>query len=578
MTVITPDLLREARAHAFREDGALPNSGQRREIVIIEAGWGSSGYYSEGVLGRDIPRIYPPGTHMYLDHPTVTEEYERPERSVKDLVAVTLETPRMAGIAAVTVCEIFEHWVPVIDALAEHIGVSIRALGVAEEGDAGGKHGEIVKSLTEGRSIDFVTMAGAGGQVGQLVESARERIRPLIESARRHSPPVPVKEALYSELRDALETAGEKRFAMEDSCYCYLEDVEMDEGWAIYSVRQPDPDTGKSVRIYLKVKFVRNEDGDVALSDDTEEVERETSWVGEEEDKAEDLASEALRLCESISNSDDEARDELREAEHFYDKFLEREISTDERIAMAEKGQAIPITNSEGAIIGGRFPMANAGDVKAAAMSIGRCVGQARIEAFINKVASTLSCPVPFKERGLPGLPEPKGDKMTEEERRRLQEAEDRVRELERKEADLISENGTLKTRAERAEEANVRNEASLIAAEAVGDTEGLSAKGQARAVREALAGDLPTDSQGRLDRDALAERARNKARDELEYLGASSERGRVRGIGESRRSDSQLPAGGDKGNGEGSEDELVEAFKEIGMPEGVAKLAAKGR
>lgn len=146
--------------------------GQRREITIIQEGWGSSGYYSQEVLERDGPRIFPVGTHMYIDHPTVTERAERPERSIKDLAATLVSTPRMKGISLVAEAEIKEHWVPVIDALAEDIGTSIIAEGVVETGKAGGREGPIVKALTEGHSVDFVTKAGAGGKVGKLIESA----------------------------------------------------------------------------------------------------------------------------------------------------------------------------------------------------------------------------------------------------------------------------------------------------------------------------------------------------------------------------------------------------------------------
>lgn len=155
--------------------------GQRRKITIISEGWGSSGYYSREVLARDGPRIFPVGTHMYLDHPTATEEMERPERSVRDLAARIATTPRMEGGSLVAEADIFAHWVPTIDALADDIGVSIRARGESEPGEAEGRSGLIIKSLDEGLSVDFVTRAGRGGRIGNLIEAARSR-RPLEEA------------------------------------------------------------------------------------------------------------------------------------------------------------------------------------------------------------------------------------------------------------------------------------------------------------------------------------------------------------------------------------------------------------
>lgn len=163
---------------ALRDDFSIKegeNGAQKREVVIISAGWGSSGYYSEEVLERDIPRIFPVGSHMYLNHPTEREDMERPERNVLDLVGTIVEAPRLAGADMVAVVEIYEHWIPVIEAMAKDIGLSIRAFGITEEGEAGGKKGNIIVSLTEGLSVDYVTKAGAGGKIGELVESAREK-------------------------------------------------------------------------------------------------------------------------------------------------------------------------------------------------------------------------------------------------------------------------------------------------------------------------------------------------------------------------------------------------------------------
>jgi len=167
--------LKEVGAVAAAEPG--PTGTQRRKITIITEGWGSSGYYSEAILRRDGPRIFPPGTHMYLNHPTPREEAERPERDVRDLAARIATTPVMEGKALVAEADIFPHWVPVIDALSEDIGTSIIAYGESSEGEAEGRRGPIITALTEGESVDFVTRAGRGGRVGPLIESAREHAR-----------------------------------------------------------------------------------------------------------------------------------------------------------------------------------------------------------------------------------------------------------------------------------------------------------------------------------------------------------------------------------------------------------------
>src|SRR6185437_15440162 len=173
--------IQEAAKTAFRE-GSTP--GGRREVTIIEEGWGSSGYYSGELIGRDIPEIFPAGSKMYLNHPTESQEMERPERDLNDLVGTLATTPRMAGIAAVAEANIYEHWRPTIDAMANDIGLSIRAWGVSEDGSAGGKDGPIIESLVYGESIDYVTDAGAGGKIGRLIESSRNHdpVKKLAES------------------------------------------------------------------------------------------------------------------------------------------------------------------------------------------------------------------------------------------------------------------------------------------------------------------------------------------------------------------------------------------------------------
>lgn len=66
---------------AVRDDGTVP-------IKVIAPGWGTSGYYPAAVLERDGPTVFAKGTHMYWNHPTLTETIERPERSLSDLAAI----------------------------------------------------------------------------------------------------------------------------------------------------------------------------------------------------------------------------------------------------------------------------------------------------------------------------------------------------------------------------------------------------------------------------------------------------------------------------------------------------------
>jgi hypothetical protein len=147
-------------------------------IKLIQPGWGSSGYYGDKVLERDGPKAFPKGTHMYWDHPTKTEEKERPERSVRDLAAVLAEDAKYLangkkGPGLYAKAQVVRTYKNSITDLAPHIGVSIRALGRASKGTVEGRTGDVISELSQGRSVDFVTKAGAGGEVVSLFEAAR---------------------------------------------------------------------------------------------------------------------------------------------------------------------------------------------------------------------------------------------------------------------------------------------------------------------------------------------------------------------------------------------------------------------
>ena len=173
---------------AVRTDGSMP-------VKIIAPGWGSSGFYSPEVLMRDGPKVFTKGLHMYADHPTATEEAERPERSVKDLMATltsdarydpvgpivpTAEGQKAAGPGLYADAKVVDGWKPMVEELAPHIGLSIRALGRAVRGEAEGRKGPIIEGIVAAKSVDLVTAAGAGGKILNLFESARARAQATI--------------------------------------------------------------------------------------------------------------------------------------------------------------------------------------------------------------------------------------------------------------------------------------------------------------------------------------------------------------------------------------------------------------
>lgn len=159
----------------LKEAGTLTKKeGGRFKIQIVTPGVGSSGTYPQETIeaaGRD--KVFGQGLHMYLDHATEAQDWAKPEGSLRDLVGVLDEDARWDEASGGLVAEarIYSHWRPILEEMKDDIGVSIRASGEVRE-DAGQR---IITKLVEARSVDFVTKAGRGGKVMEVLESARLR-------------------------------------------------------------------------------------------------------------------------------------------------------------------------------------------------------------------------------------------------------------------------------------------------------------------------------------------------------------------------------------------------------------------
>lgn len=158
--------------HKLHESTAVTNAealgdGKYR-IRIIVPGQGSSGVYTAENLAESAP-LFKAGTEMFIDHPTESEEWERPERSIRDYAGVFLEDATVGEDGALyTVCKVFSGVNELIRDKWEHIGVSINAWCDQPISETG-----IVPVFAGVRSVDFVTAPGAGGAIVDLLESNR---------------------------------------------------------------------------------------------------------------------------------------------------------------------------------------------------------------------------------------------------------------------------------------------------------------------------------------------------------------------------------------------------------------------
>lgn len=161
----------------LREAATLSKKGGEMLLRIISPGRGSSGTYpTETIEAAGTDRVFRAGLPMFVDHQSVTENMDRPEGSLRNLAGVLTEDAYWDGEGLVARAKIFEHWKPILTDMHENIGVSIRASGEVAESD----HGPVITRLCEAQSVDFVTQAGRGGKILEVLESKRDPVA-LIE-------------------------------------------------------------------------------------------------------------------------------------------------------------------------------------------------------------------------------------------------------------------------------------------------------------------------------------------------------------------------------------------------------------
>lgn len=211
---------------------ANPNHRGQLLVEIISPGWGSSGYYSAEVLKNAVSdRVWPVGTHCYLDHPTETENYEQPARSVTKLVATLAEDARQdeqgRTVAALNVFGPYRDLITDPDFI-EAVGMSIRTRAEGRQGEAEGRLGTVITRLVPDvtNSVDFVTHAGRGGRILQVLESLVPQALPVAN-------PVELTESTYNYTRDALADALRSAYGGE-RYYVYVRDFDETTVWFLY--------------------------------------------------------------------------------------------------------------------------------------------------------------------------------------------------------------------------------------------------------------------------------------------------------------------------------------------------------
>ena len=248
-------------------DAEAAKSG-RLLIEIISPGWGSSGHYSAKVLENAVAeKVWAKGTHVYLDHPTESETYSRPARTVKDLVAKLTEDAHLDEQGRVVAqIQVFKPYRPLLTDpdFAEAVGMSIRAAAEARMGEAEGRKGQIVTRLIPDRlnSVDVVTHAGRGGRILAVLESLRTPTDSEADAT----------EAAVSDQREALSNALNAAYGGEKS-YVGIRDFDPEAGVVWFWHENP---TGSGT---YQVDYEADESGSVTLTGDPIEVRAKTVYV-----------------------------------------------------------------------------------------------------------------------------------------------------------------------------------------------------------------------------------------------------------------------------------------------------------
>lgn len=281
--------------------------GSRQEITLITPGWGSSGYYSPAVLEQAATdRVFPAKTQMHIDHDGEMARYEQPAGSLTRFAAGLLEDARWepdwvdpdnpGPIPGRLVAEatVMPNWRDFLLAAAEFIGTSISAAAAFAKGEVDGRKGNIIEALQPSplNRVDYVTVAGRGGKISAVLESAFVR---------------KVTEATANETSRMLRDALREAYGAEDT-WIWLRDHDDAKCW--FEVEDPE-----STHVYEQV--YTSTGTTVTLAGDRVEVRATTQYVPvtPAAEAATDSPSNPAGATENKEEAADMATTQIDEAE-----------------------------------------------------------------------------------------------------------------------------------------------------------------------------------------------------------------------------------------------------------------------
>ncbi len=170
-------------------EAVLDSGGKSVEVTLIRPGWSANGrYYSREALGR-AAKVFE-GSKAFINHPSLSEAKERPERDARDLAGYYTNVRQaddgsLRGRLKLIGRNGEEMWPLVQEAVTakpDLLGLSINALGKTKVGEADGRKGVLVEDIVHAHSTDIVTTPAAGGRFDRLMASGDEFTARLLSS------------------------------------------------------------------------------------------------------------------------------------------------------------------------------------------------------------------------------------------------------------------------------------------------------------------------------------------------------------------------------------------------------------
>ena len=260
-----------------------PVSGTHKWIVrLIAEGVGSTGIYTKEALQGSFAEAFPVGTHMYIDHASESEQWDRPEGTLTKLAAVIAETPYWSdspepGMYATI--EVLEQWAPFIEQVSDIIGVSIHCgAQLAQTDDV--VMAEDVPPVIESfipspvNSVDFVTVPGAGGRLIKALESFKKR-NAIMGSSNKHNSE---RKRMDKEFKEALEALDTKLSALVEALADKAKKAEEEEEDKAKKAKEAilaltDSDLPEVSRVRVAEAIARGYDAKAILDRETKLVE-----------------------------------------------------------------------------------------------------------------------------------------------------------------------------------------------------------------------------------------------------------------------------------------------------------------